>query len=229
MRFVPLSAPAVPAGTGRSGRHQTASARLRLVPTTISVTPVTLEGARVRLEPLSIERHFDALAAIAFDPDIWRLGLSTMETPEDLRRYVSLALREQAEGRALPFATINTASGRVAGSTRFGNLDPRNRRAEIGWTWLARPFQRTHVNTEAKFLMLRHAFETWDCVRVELKTDVRNRRSRDAMLRMGAVEEGILRSYQISERGVVRDTVFYSVLATEWPGVKERLLAKMAR
>lgn len=193
----------------------------------ITSAPVTLEGRRVRLEPLSLDRHFDGLARYAFEPEIWRLGLSSLESPQDLHRYMQAALREQAEGRALPFATVDRATGDIAGSTRFGNLDPGNRRVEIGWTWLGQPFRRTHVNTEAKYLMLRHAFETWGCVRVELKTNVLNRRSRDAMLRIGAVEEGILRSYQISERGVARDTIFYSILASEWPDVRGRLLARM--
>lgn len=197
------------------------------MPAPISSSPVTLEGKRVRLEPLSIERHFDGLARIAFDPDLWRLGLSHLETPDDLRRYIETALREQKEGRSLPFATVDTISGAVAGSTRFGNIDPANRKVEIGWTWLGRPFQRTHVNTEAKYLMLRHAFEEWDCLRVELKTNALNHRSRQAMLRIGAVEEGILRSHAISDRGVVRDSVYYSVLAREWPAVRERLAAMM--
>jgi N-acetyltransferase len=179
------------------------------------------------MEPLSLERHHEGLAAIAFDPDMWTWTLTTMETPDDLRRYLEEALREQREGRSLPFATVDVASGRVAGCTRFGNMDPRNRRVEIGWTWVGREFRRSHVNTEAKYLMLRHAFETWGCVRVELKTNVKNRRSRDAMLRIGAVEEGILRSHAISDRGVVRDTIYYSILADEWPGVRARLLERI--
>ncbi len=179
------------------------------------------------MEPLSLESHYEGLAAIAFDPDMWTWTLTTMETPEDLRRYLEEALREQREGRSLPFATVDVASGKVAGCTRFGNMEPKNRRVEIGWTWVGREFQRSHVNTEAKYLMLRHAFETWGCLRVEFKTNVKNRRSRDAMLRMGAVEEGILRSHAISDRGVVRDTIYYSVLSDEWLGVRARLLERM--
>ena len=195
--------------------------------TTFSVTPVTLEGQRVRMEPLSLERHFEGLLAIGTDSDLWQWTLNVVQAPEDLRRYLEEALREQRDGRSLPFATIDRASGTIAGCTRFGNIEPRHRRAEIGWTWVGRAFQRTHVNTEAKYLMLRHAFETWDCIRVELKTNVLNRRSRNAMLRIGAVEEGILRSHAISDRGAVRDTVYYSILATEWPAVRERLLTMM--
>lgn len=191
--------------------------------TSFEASPVTLEGFHVRLEPLSIERHFEGLAAIGLDPDLWLWTLSTVETREDLRAYLDEAMREQAEGRSLPFATIDRESGRIAGCTRFGNIDRKNRRVEIGWTWVGRPFQRTVVNTEAKYLMLTHAFETWSCIRVELKTNVLNRRSRDAMLRIGAVEEGILRRHGISDRGVVRDTIYYSVLDSEWPRVKEGL------
>jgi RimJ/RimL family protein N-acetyltransferase len=140
-----------------------------------------------------------------------------------LRAYLENALREQAEGRAVPFTTVDRASGRVAGCTRFANIDHRNRRVEIGWTLVGRPFQRTHVNTEAKWLMLRHAFESWGCVRVELKTNVQNERSRTAMERIGCVEEGVLRKHGVNDDGVWRDTVYYSVLDDEWPEVKARL------
>jgi RimJ/RimL family protein N-acetyltransferase len=194
---------------------------------TISAEPITLEGSRVRLEPLSLERHLQGLTTIGLDPDLWRWTLSVVESQADLQSYLEEALREQREGRSLPFATIDAATGAVAGCTRFGNIEPRHRRVEIGWTFVGRPFQQSHVNTEAKFLMLRHAFETWGCVRVELKTNALNRRSRDAMLRVGAVEEGTLRRHAISDRGVVRDTVYYSILAEEWPAVRERLLSRI--
>jgi len=190
--------------------------------------PEVLEGSSVRLEPLSLERHFEGLAAIGLDPDLWLWTLSTVRSREDLRAYLEEAMREQTEGRSLPFATVDRRSGVVAGCTRFGNIDRRNRRVEIGWTWVGRPFQRTVVNTEAKYLMLTHAFERWNCIRVELKTNVLNRRSRDAMLRIGAVEEGILRNHAISDRGVVRDTIYYSVLDSEWPRVKEKLEKMLA-
>jgi len=188
---------------------------------------VTLEGTRVRLEPLSLNRHFDGLAAIALDPDLWLWTLNIVETTEDLRRYLEEALREQREGRSLPLVTVDRERETIAGCTRFGNIEPKHRRVEIGWTWVGREFRRTHVNTEAKYLMLRHAFETWECQRVELKTNVLNRRSRDAMLRLGAKEEGTLRSHAISDRGVVRDTIYYSIIAAEWPAVREGLLARM--
>ena len=194
----------------------------------IRAAPVTLDGARVRMEPLSLERHFVGLCEIGLDPELWRWTTNRVGSREELRVYLAAALREQAEGRSLPFATVDKPSGRIAGSTRFGNIDRHNRRVEIGWTWVGRSFQRSYVNTEAKYLMLRHAFETLGCVRVELKTNVLNRRSRDAMLRIGCVEEGVFRRYQRNEDGTWRDTIFYSVIETEWPAVKQRLEGMLA-
>jgi RimJ/RimL family protein N-acetyltransferase len=192
-------------------------------PTTIDLAPVTLEGRRVRMEPLDLAWHWEGLLAIGLDPELWRWTLTTVESPEDLRRYLESALADHAAGRALPFATRDVVSGRIAGCTRFGTIDPGNRRVEIGWTLVGRPFQRTHVNTEAKYLMLGHAFERWECRRVELKTHVLNEPSRNAILRIGATFEGVLRSYQTSERGVTRDTAMFSIVDREWPDVKARL------
>lgn len=191
--------------------------------------PVTLDGRRVRLEPLDLERHFAGLLAIGLDPDLWRVTMSTVENEADLRRYLETALAEQAAGRSLPFATVDVGSGKIAGCTRFGNIEPAHGRVEIGWTWIGAAFRRTHVNTEAKYLMFRHAFEAWGCVRVELKTDARNLRSRNAMRRLGAKEEGTLRKHGIADSGYVRDTVYFSVIAEEWPGVKARLESMMDR
>jgi len=123
--------------------------------------------------------------------------------------------------------TIDKSSGTVVGSTRFGNIDPANRRVEIGWTWISPGFQRTYINSEAKYLMLRHAFDVWDCVRVELKTDVLNEKSRAAMLRLGAVEEGVLRRHILTYSGRFRDTIYYSILDHEWPAVRARLEARL--
>ena len=195
----------------------------------MDIQPATLQGKRVRMEPLSLERHWDGLLAIAIDPDLWRWTLNQVEKPDDLRRYLDTALLERDEGRSLPLTTIDQASGRVAGCTRFGNIDRANRKVEIGWTWVGRPFQRSHVNTEAKYLMLRHAFEHWGCVRVELKTNVLNTRSRNAMLRIGCREEGTFRKFGISDRGVPRDTVYFSIIDDEWPAVKARLEQFMSR
>ena len=190
--------------------------------------PVTLAGRHVRLEPLAAD-HLPALCEAGLDPELWRWTLSDLRTPDDMRAYVEAALREQAEGRALPFATVDAASGRAVGSTRFANASAADGRVEIGWTWIGRPWQRTPVNTEAKYLMLRHAFETLGCVRVELKTDALNERSRAAILRLGAREEGVLRKHMRSQGGRMRDSVYFSILDDEWPEVRARLEAKLAR
>lgn len=190
--------------------------------------PVTLSGRHVRLVPLSAA-HVPALWEVADDEDLWRLTMAQVRSEDDLRRYVDAALAAQAAGHALPFATTEAGTGRMIGSTRFGAADRANRRVEIGWTWVGRPWQRTPVNTEAKYLMLGHAFETLGCVRVELKTDVLNQRSRNAMVRIGAREEGILRKHQITETGRVRDTVYFSIVDDEWPAVKARLEEMLAR
>jgi N-acetyltransferase len=193
------------------------------------IEPVTLEGTHVRLEPLSLERHAEGLVAVGLDPDLWRWTIVKIETAADLREYVEHALEDQAGGRALPFATIERAGGCIVGSTRFMSIAAAHRRVEIGCTWIARPWQRTAINTEAKYLMLRHAFEVWGCGRVELKTDTRNQRSRQAMLRLGCVEEGIHRKHMVTGHGEVRDTVYYSVVDDEWPPVKARLEGLLRR
>lgn len=189
---------------------------------------VTLAGRHVRLEPLSPE-HLPALCEVGLDPELWRWTLSVIRTPEEMRDYVETALRERDAGRALPFATVDAASGRAVGSTRFANPSEADGRVEIGWTWLGRAWQRTPANTEAKYLMLRHAFETLGCVRVEFKTDALNQRSRAAILRLGAVEEGVLRRHMRSQGGRMRDSVYFSILDDEWPAVKAGLEAKLAR
>lgn len=189
--------------------------------------PVTLVGRHVVLEPLSAA-HLDALVEVGLDPELWRWTASRVETPEEMRAYVAEALELSAAGRALPFATLDAATGRVVGSTRFANVDPVHRRVEIGWTWVAPPWQRTAVNTEAKYLMLRHAFESLGCIRVELKTDALNERSRAAIRRIGAREEGVLRRHIITAGGRVRDTVYHAVVDSEWPEVKARLEERLA-
>ena len=194
----------------------------------MQVQPVTLEGKHVRLEPLSLAHHA-ALAEVGLDEELWRWIPAPVRTLEDMRAYIEAALREQAAGVALPFATVERATGRPIGSTRFGNIDRTNRRVEIGWTWIARPWQRTAVNTEAKYLMLRHAFETLGCIRVELKTDSLNQRSRKAILRIGAQEEGTFRNHMITASGRVRHTVYYSIIESEWPAVKARLVEKLSQ
>jgi RimJ/RimL family protein N-acetyltransferase len=188
--------------------------------------PVVLTGRVVRLEPLSLD-HLAALCEVGLDPELWRLTVSHVGSAADMRRYVEAALADAAKGVALPFAQIDVASGRVAGSTRLGNRAPEHRRIEIGWSWVARPWQRTALNTEAKLLLLTHAFESLRCERVELKTDALNVGSRRAILRLGATEEGTLRHHMITDSGRVRDTVYFSVLAAEWPRVRARLLTRL--
>jgi RimJ/RimL family protein N-acetyltransferase len=144
-----------------------------------------------------------------------------------MRRYIETAIDWQAQGIALPFATVERSSGQAVGSTRFAAIDRVNRRVEIGWTWVAPPWQRTPVNTEAKYLMLRHAFEVLGCIRVELKTNSMNTTSRNAILRIGAREEGVFRNHMINDDGSIRHTVYYSIIDSEWPDLKRRLEEKL--
>ncbi|HKG95043.1 MAG TPA: GNAT family N-acetyltransferase [Gemmatimonadaceae bacterium] len=192
------------------------------------VAPVTLEGDHVRLEPLT-PAHVEPLTAVATDEELWRLTTSRVRDAEELREYVEHALRLQQAGSALPFAIVDRASGRAAGSTRYANIDLANRRLEIGWTWLGRPFQRTALNTEAKLLLVEHAIERLGCMRVEFKTDALNERSRAALLRIGAREEGTLRKHSVTWSGHVRDSVYYSIIDEEWPSVKAMLKDKLQR
>ncbi len=181
----------------------------------------------MRLEPLALG-HLEGLATDGLDADLWRWTLSRVRNRDDLAEYVRTALDGQAKGDMLPFATIERATGTVIGSTRFGNAALDHGRIEIGWTWVAGPWQRTAANTEAKLLMLRHAFGPLGCHRVELKTDALNERSRRAILRLGAVEEGTLRKHMVTASGRVRDTVYFSITDDEWPSVELGLLSRLA-
>jgi RimJ/RimL family protein N-acetyltransferase len=186
------------------------------------VTPVTLEGRHVRLEPLA-KAHLARLAEVGLDEELWRWIPTQVRTAEELVAYIETALQEQERGVSLPFAILERATSRAIGSTRYGNIERTHHRVEIGWTWVARNWQRTAVNTEAKYLLLRHAFETLGCMRVELKTDSLNERSRTAILRIGAQEEGIFRNHMITASGRIRHTVYFSIVESEWPAVKTRL------
>jgi RimJ/RimL family protein N-acetyltransferase len=194
------------------------------------VTPISLEGSVVRLEPVRRE-HAEIFWEVAKDAldDIFHWIPYRMKTREDFERLVEKAFDEQQRGESVVFATVERKSGRVIGSTRFMNIDRVNRRVEIGSTWIAPAWQRTPVNTEAKYLMLRHAFEVWECYRAELKTDALNVKSRNAILRIGAKEEGTLRRHVLTWTGRVRDSVYFSILDSEWPETKARLEAMLAR
>ncbi len=193
-----------------------------------AASPVTLEGTHVRLEPLRSE-HAAKLWEIAKDhlQELFQWIPYRLESLDDFRVFNRHVLEEQKRGLTLPFATFERKSGHIAGTTRFMNMDLANRKVEIGSTWIAPPWQRTVVNTEAKYLMLRHAFEEWKCLRVELKTDSMNQRSRTAILRLGAKEEGTLRKHMVTWNGRQRDSVYFSILDTEWPEVKAQLERKM--
>jgi RimJ/RimL family protein N-acetyltransferase len=193
----------------------------------MDITPVTLEGRHIRLEPLSLAHHAQ-LCAVGLDEAIWRWNpRGTVRTPQEMRAYIETALEQQAAGESLPFATVEQSSGHAVGSTRFAEIDRANRRVEIGYTWIAPRWQRTAVNTEAKYLMLRHAFEALGCIRVELKTDSLNERSRAAIRRIGAQEEGIFRNHMVTASGRLRHSVYFSIIDSEWPQVKAGLEAKL--
>jgi N-acetyltransferase len=195
----------------------------------MEVKPVVLTGKHVRLEPMS-EEHVPGLAEIGVGQTFWDFMLyGNINTVDDMRNWVLDILVREKKGTDLPFAVIHLASGRVAGATRYLNIEPQHRGLEIGGTWYGTEFQRTVVNTECKYLLLRHAFETLGCIRVQLKTDLRNEPSQRAIERIGAVKEGVLRNHMILPDGRIRHSVFYSVIDTEWPEVKKRLEEMLVR
>ena len=201
------------------------------VPNHLNISgPITLQGAVVRLEPLRRDHAAD-FWSVAKDSqdDIFRWIPYQVRSLDDFAQIIEKAFAEQDRGDSIVFATVERNSNRVIGSTRFMNIDRVNRRVEIGSTWIAPPWQRTAVNTEAKHLMLRHAFEGWGCMRVELKTDALNQKSRNAILRIGAKEEGTLRRHLVTWTGRVRDTVYFSILDDEWPEAKTRLEGRLPR
>lgn len=192
-------------------------------------TPVTLEGQFVRLEPLS-EAHVPALALVGIDDRIWQyMVYGQIHTEDDMRKWVQTLLDGQAAGTDLPYAIIHMASGRVAGATRYLDIRPAHQGLEIGGTWYGLEFQRSIVNTECKYLLLRYAFETLGTIRVQFKADLRNERSLRAIERIGAKREGILRNHMVLPDGVRRDSVFYSIIDSEWPEIKDRLEKKLGQ
>lgn len=192
------------------------------------VEPVVLEGDVVRLEPLTLG-HVPALTEVGLDAELWRWTLTQLRSPGDIRSYVESALAAATDGAEVPFATVEQASGRAIGSTRFMSIEAAHRRLEIGYTWVARAWQRSAVNTEAKLLLLRHAFGVLGALRVEFKTDSLNEPSRTALLGIGATEEGTLRNHMVTESGRKRHSVYYSVIDEEWPRVQRHLEARLAR
>lgn len=195
----------------------------------MEIKPVVLAGRHVRLEPLT-EAHIPALAEIGVEQPFWDFMLyGNINTVDDMRSWVLDILARAARGTDLPFVAVQLASGRVAGATRYLNIVPQDRGLEIGGTWYGPEFQRTVVNTECKYLLLQHAFETLGCIRVQLKTDQRNERSQRAIERIGAVKEGVLRNHMILPDGRYRNSVFYSILDTEWVEVRKRLEDMMER
>ena len=209
--------------TGSSSRYN------HDVTATLKVEPVVLEGEYVRLDPLTVA-HADDLAQAAADGELWHTDVTIIPKPEGMKDYIHAALKGFELGFELPFAILRkTASTpQVVGTTRFYEIFANDRKAAIGYTWLGKSAQRTPVNTEAKLLLLRHAFETWGCVRVELITDVLNEQSRAAILRLGAKQEGILRQHLILPSGRIRDSVVFSIIDSEWPQIKRRLADRLA-
>jgi N-acetyltransferase len=193
----------------------------------MEISPVILDGQHVRLDPLS-PAHEESLIAAAADGELWNSTVTIVPTRATMSNYIAIALDAQAQRRELPFVITRKSSGQVVGTTRFYNIESQDRHADIGYTWLAASAQRTAVNTEAKLLLLTHAFESWRCIRIALITDVLNQQSRAAILRLGAKEEGILRQHLVMPNGRYRDSVLYSIIESEWPSVKERLRERLS-
>jgi RimJ/RimL family protein N-acetyltransferase len=192
------------------------------------VEPVTLTGRCVRLEPLTIE-HVSDLTRVGLDAELWRWIPTAVTNETEMRAYVAIALEERARGAAMPYAVIDLATEQAIGSTRYAAIVPEHRRLEIGWTWYAPAFQRTAANTETKLLLMTHAFETLGANRVEFKTDSLNEKSRNALTRIGAREEGTFRDHMITASGRLRHSVYFSIIAPEWPAVKSRLKDMLQR
>jgi N-acetyltransferase len=186
------------------------------------VEPITLEGAYIHLAPLALAHH-QQLCAIGLEPVLWQQTTVHVQTSAEMLHYIQTALDSQAAGTALPFVIILRATGELVGTTRYHSIVRDHRRLEIGFTWVGRPWQRTPVNTEAKYLLLKHAFEQYGCQRIEFKADSQNERSCQALLRIGATREGILRQYMRSAHKGARDVAIFSIIDSEWPQVKARL------
>jgi len=187
------------------------------------VQPITLQGKHATLEPLAHE-HEDALRRVAADGELWRLWYTSVPTPEKTAAYIDTALDMRENLGAMPFVVRTNATGEIVGCTRYFHVDAPNRRLEIGYTWYAKSVQRTAINTECKIMLLTHAFETLKCIAVEFRTHWFNLASREAIARLGAKQDGVLRNHQISPDGSYRDTVVFSIIESEWPAVKRHLM-----
>jgi N-acetyltransferase len=187
---------------------------------------ITLVGQKIRLRPL-LPNDAEALAVAAEDGKLWNLPFTVIPSRDSVDQYIASAIRGREEGSVIPFVVEDLVTARVIGSTRFWKIDPNNRKLEIGHTWYSQSFQRTHVNTEAKYLLLQYAFEKLNCVRVQFTTDEINEKSRRAILRIGAKEEGIIRNERIMPNGRIRNSIRYSIIDSEWPSVKALLESKL--
>jgi RimJ/RimL family protein N-acetyltransferase len=194
----------------------------------LEIVPITIEGRHVRLVPLSAAHH-DGLVAAARDGELWRLWYTSVPEPHDMAAEIERRLGLQSNGAMLPFTVLDRPAGRVVGMTTYMNIDAANRRVEIGSTWYASRVQRTALNTEAKLLLLEHAFDTLDCIAVEFRTHFLNQQSRRAIERLGAKLDGVLRNHQRAKDGTLRDTCCYSIIASEWPAVRAHLLWQLQR
>lgn len=194
----------------------------------VTTEPLLLEGRHVRLEPLTMS-HQAGLTQAADDGQLWKSAVTIVPSKDTIAAYIEKALAAQREGRELPFAIVHKPTSAIIGSTRYMNIQTPHRRREIGSTWIAGSFQRTAVNTEAKYLLLKQAFEGFGCIRVEFLTDVLNEQSRAAIGRIGAKQEGILRSHIVMPNGRRRDSVCFSIIEVEWPQVREWLLQRLQR
>ncbi len=192
----------------------------------MNISEITLEGQFIRLEPLSL-KHLEDLTFVGLDENLWRLIPTQINNESDMKSYIETALKEKLQGVSIPFATILKSTGKPIGSTRFGNIDLNNKRLEIGWTWLTKSHQRTYANSEAKLLMLEYAFEKLNCNRVEFKTDSLNAKSQNAILRLGATKEGIFRQHIVCQNGRLRDSVYFSILDSEWEKIKNKLKTEL--
>jgi RimJ/RimL family protein N-acetyltransferase len=188
--------------------------------------PITLRGTHATLEPLSLAHHDDLVEAVQ-DGELWTLWYTFVPQPDKLHAEIDQRLQQQREGRVLPFAVIEAASGRAVGMTMYMNVDAANRRVEIGSTWYRKRVQRTAVNTECKLMLLRHAFEALNCIAVEFRTHFFNAQSRRAIERLGAKLDGVLRNHRLSVDGTLRDTCVYSIIASEWPTVRSHLMHRL--